>query len=451
MLLPSVPLIRVCTLADRCTARARPQSSENHMELLTVARKLLTTEPPSPPPAPPPPPQETTGTAKSDARRVSSVHQSTTSRPSLAAAYRCRATLSGRLTCTCNREALSVADNKLFYGDNLEVLHKHIETESVDLVYLDPPFNSNRNYNVLFGKHNTVDAHSDAAQIQAFGDTWVWTPTTEEQYVAYISGGLPNRVADALTAFRTLLGENDAMAYLVNMAPRLVELHRALKPTGSLYLHCDPTMSHYLKIILDAIFDARYFQNEISWKRFSGKNDSIRFGRSHDVILFYSKSKTFTWNKQFGPFEDDYVEENYRFVEAETGRRYRRGDLTAAKSGGDVSYEWQGAKPYKGRFWAYSRQNMDKMLEDGRIEFRSTGMPVFKRYLDEQPGVQLQDFWADIRLQAGSNERLGYPTQKPVALMERVLTASSHAGDMVLDPFCGCGITIEAAVRLKRK
>jgi len=344
-----------------------------------------------------------------------------------------------------------VADNKLFYGDNLEVLRKHIGTESVDLVYLDPPFNSNRNYNVLFGKHNTVDAHSDAAQIQAFGDTWVWTPTTEEQYVAYISGGLPNRVADALTAFRTLLGENDAMAYLVNMAPRLVELHRALKPTGSLYLHCDPTMSHYLKIILDAIFDARYFQNEISWKRFSGKNDSIRFGRSHDVILFYSKSKTFTWNKQFGPFEDDYVEENYRFVEAETGRRYRRDNLTAAKSGGDVSYEWQGAKPYKGRFWAYSRQNMDKMLADGRIEFRSTGMPVFKRYLDEQPGVPLQDFWADIRLQAGSKERLGYPTQKPVALMERILTASSHEGDMVPDPFCGCGTTIEAAVRLKRK
>lgn len=196
--------------------------------------------------------------------------------PSPAPAYGSTASLSGRLSSTCNRKAESVADNKLFYGDNLEVLRKHLSTESIDLVYLDPPFNSNRNYNVLFGKHNTVDAHSDTAQIQAFGDTWVWTPTTEEQYVEYASGGLPNRVADALAAFRTLLGENDAMAYLVNMAPRLVELHRVLRPTGSLYLHCDPTMSHYLKIILDAIFDARYFQNEISWKRFSGR--TTRFG-----------------------------------------------------------------------------------------------------------------------------------------------------------------------------
>jgi hypothetical protein len=176
------------------------------------------------------------------------------------------------------------------------------------------------------------------------------------------------------------------MAYLVNMAPRLAELHRVLKLTGSLYLHCDPTMSHYLKILLDAVFDPRNFQNEISWKRFSAKNDSLRFGRSHDVVLFYTKGKTFTWNAQFGPFELDYVDENYRYVEAETGRRYRRGDLTAAKPGGDVSYEWHGARPYKGRYWAYSRENMDELLAAGRIEFRSTGMPVFKRYLDGTAG-----------------------------------------------------------------
>lgn len=147
-----------------------------------------------------------------------------------------------------------MADNKLFYGDNLDVMRKHIPTESVDLVYLDPPFNSNKNYNVLFGKHNTVDEASDAAQMQAFGDTWVWTPTTDEQYRDLMAGEVPARVADALSAFRTLLTENDAMAYLVNMAPRLVELHRVLKPTGSLYLHCDPTMSHYLKVLLDTIF-----------------------------------------------------------------------------------------------------------------------------------------------------------------------------------------------------
>ncbi len=241
------------------------------------------------------------------------------------------------------------------------------------------------------------------------------------------------------------------MAYLVNMAPRLVQLHRVLRATGSLYLHCDPTMSHYLKIMLDAIFDPRNFQNEISWKRFSAKNDPERLGRSHDVILFYTKSKTFTWNTQYGPFEKDYIEENYRYTEAGTGRRYRRGDLTAAKPGGDVSYEWHGARPYKGRYWAYSREKMDQMLAEGRIEFRSTGMPVFKRYLDEQPGVPLQDIWTDIRLHAGSKERLGYPTQKPVALLERIITASSNPGDVVLDPFCGCGTTIDAAQRLGRK
>jgi DNA modification methylase len=340
--------------------------------------------------------------------------------------------------------------NRLYYGDNLDVLRTHIKDETVDLVYLDPPFNSNRSFNVIFKKHD-VATNGDAAQIQAFDDTWRWTPTTDEQYAEYVNGGVPVRVADALTAFRTLLGENDAMAYLVNMAPRLVELHRILKPTGSLYLHCDPTMSHYLKVLLDAIFDARFFQNEISWKRFSGKNDSVRFGRSHDIILFYTKGKTFTWNTQYGPFEDDYVEENYRFVEKETGRRYRHGDLTAAKPGGDVSYEWHGARPYKGRYWAYSKDKMDQMLAEGRIEFRSTGMPVFKRYLDEQPGVPLQDFWADIRLHSGSSERLGYPTQKPMALLERIIAASTNEGDVILDPFCGCGTSIAAAQELGRR
>jgi len=181
------------------------------------------------------------------------------------------------------------APNKLYYGDNLDVLRKHIADESVDLVYLDPPFNSSRNYNVLFGKH-IVDEASDAAQMQAFSDTWVWTPVTEEQYRDYISGELPNRVADALTAFRTLLGENDAMAYLVNMAPRLVALHRTLKATGSLVIHCDPTMSHYLKVLLDAIFGAENFRNEIIWKRTAVKGDARnRFGRNHDVLLYYDE------------------------------------------------------------------------------------------------------------------------------------------------------------------
>ena len=202
--------------------------------------------------------------------------------------------------------------------------------------------------------------------------------------------------------------------------------------------------------MLDSIFGMSGFRNEIAWKRFSAKNDPKRFGRSHDLIFFYSKGNRYTWNVQYGPFEQDYVEENYRYIETETGRRYRRGDLTAAKPGGDVSYEWHGAKPYKGRYWAYSRENMDRMLAEGRIEFRKTGMPVFKRYLDEQPGVPLQDVWTDIRLHAGSGERLGYPTQKPEALLERIIAASSDEGDIVLDPFCGCGTTVAVAARLRR-
>ena len=180
-----------------------------------------------------------------------------------------------------------VSPNQLWFGDNLEILRAHVPDESVDLVYLDPPFNSNRAFNVIFGKHPD-DAEAVAAQIKAFDDTWHWTSTTERQYQQYIAGGVPLRVGSALKAFYMLLDANDPMAYLVNMAPRLVELRRVLKPTGSLYLHCDPTMSHYLKIMLDAIFGPEQFQNEISWQRAGAKNDSVRYGRCHDVILFYT-------------------------------------------------------------------------------------------------------------------------------------------------------------------
>ena len=342
--------------------------------------------------------------------------------------------------------------NKLYYGDNLEVLREHIADESVDLVYLDPPFNSNRSFNVIFSKHAGEDHDDAAAQIQAFDDTWHWTTVTDQQYQRYaLAGELPARVADALTAFRTLVGENDAMAYLVNMAPRLVELHRVLKPTGSLYLHCDPTMSHYLKVLLDAIFEPEQFQDEICWQRAGAKNDSVRYGRCHDVILFYTAGKKFTWNPQYTPFDQASIKKNYTHTEAETGRRYRRGDLTAAKPGGDVDFEWHGVRPYNGRHWAYSKEKLDQMYADGRIEFRNTGMPVYKRYLDEQPGVPLQDVWTDIRLTSADKERLGYPTQKPRALLERIISASSNKGDVVLDPFCGCGTTIDAAQRLGRE
>lgn len=294
----------------------------------------------------------------------------------------------------------------LYCNDNIDRLAE-LPEGSVDLIYLDPPFFSNRNYEVIWGEE---------AEVRSFEDRW--------------AGGLQH--------------------YTAWMKDRVAELHRILSPTGSLYLHCDPNASHYLKVMLDSVFGPRNFRNEIVWKRFSAKNDSHRYGRGHDVIFFYSKTARFTWNPQYGPFEEGYVEANYRYVEEGTGRRYRLSDLTANKPGGDVDYEWHGMRPYANRHWAFSQENMDKFLEEGRIVFRRTGMPVYKRYLDEMPGVSLQDVWTDIRLQAGSKERIGYPTQKPEALLERIITASSNEGDTILDPFCGCGTTLVVAERMNR-
>lgn len=338
--------------------------------------------------------------------------------------------------------------NRLFYGDNLEVLQTHVKDETVDLVYLDPPFNSNRNYNVIFGKHLRHD-NGDSAQIEAFGDTWVWTPTTDQQYQDLISGGLPNEAANALMAMRTLLTENDAMAYLVNMAPRLVELHRVLKPTGSLYLHCDSTMSHYLKVLLDSIFGAEMFRNEIIWKRTSGHSDAVGYGRVHDVILFYPKSTKATWNKIYQPYDEDYVEAYYRYEEDGTGRKFMSGDLSAAGlAGGGYTYEWKGVT----REWRCPPETMQRYEDENRIFYTKNGFPRLKKYLDESKGMPAQDIWSDVEaLRSWHKEKLGYPTQKPVALLERVLLASSNEGDVVLDPFCGCGTTIDAAQRLGRR
>jgi DNA modification methylase len=337
--------------------------------------------------------------------------------------------------------------NELYYGNNLDVLREHIPDASVDLIYLDPPFNSNRSFNILFQEKSGQES---PAQIEAFGDTWTWSYETEQLYRDLINDA-PIRIADALEAMRKLLGDNDVLAYLVMMTARLVELRRVLRPTGSLYLHCDPTASHYLKILLDATFGPKNFRNEISWQRAGAKNDPLRYGRSHDVILFYSLARGATWNTQYMPFDQKSIEKNYTHIEQGTGRRYRRGDLTAAKPGGDVDFEWHGVRPYKGRHWAYSRERLDQMLQEGRIEFRRTGMPVYKRYLDEQPGVPVQDFWPDIRLTSADRERLGYPTQKPLLLLERIISSSSNPGDLVLDPFCGCGTTVDAAQKLGRR
>jgi DNA modification methylase len=343
-----------------------------------------------------------------------------------------------------------IVNNTLFYGDNLDILRHNIPDASVDLIYLDPPFNSNRNYNVLFKEKSGQDS---PAQIRAFTDTWTWDEAAREAYSEMMEKA-PHNVATMIAAMREFVGSNDMMAYLVMMAQRLVELHRVLKPTGSLYLHCDPTASHYLKIILDSVFGKTRFMSEISWKRSSAHNDGTQgrrnLGHIRDVILFYSKSDDYVWNPQFSPYDQTYIDSFYRHAELGTGRRFRLSDLTAAKGGGDTSYEWKGVKPYKGRYWAYSRANLEKFESEGRLHYSKTGMPSYKRYLDEMPGVPLQDDWADIRI-PGPTERLGYPTQKPLALLERIIQSSSNPGDVVLDPFCGCGTAVVAAQKLDRR
>jgi adenine specific DNA methylase Mod len=345
--------------------------------------------------------------------------------------------------------------NKLLFGDNLKWLRdaKLFPDASVDLVYLDPPFNSNADYNVLFRE---ASGEASQAQFHAFTDTWNWADAAQT-YAEFVDN-CPNTAAvEMVEALHSFLKNSPMMAYLAMMAPRLVELHRVLKPTGSLYLHCDPTASHYLRMLLDGIFGAKNFRTEIVWKRSSAHSDTKQgrkqHGRIHDVILFYSKSDDWKWNPTFMPYDEEYVETFYNRTDTKTGRKYRLSDLTAAKPGGDVSYEFHGTYPYKGRFWAYSKENMEKFFNEGRLEFpKSGGPPQFKRFLDEMPGVALQDLWADIKpIHAISSERLGYPTQKPQELLERILETSSNKGDIVLDPFCGCGTTIHAAQKLGRQ
>ncbi len=303
-------------------------------------------------------------------------------------------------------------DTRVVYcGDNLEQLSK-LPPACVDLIYIDPPFNSNRNYEVFWGETKEKRAFEDRHE--------------------------------------------STKAYIEYMRPRCVELARVLKKTGSFYYHCDWHASHYVKVMLDQIFGENNFQNEIVWKRTGAHSDSKRYGANHDTLFFYTGGDKWTWNPQFTPLSETTIRKNYHYKESD-GRLFRVSDLTANKSGGDVSYDWttpsgQTVTPYKGRYWAYSREKMDKMAAAGLLYYRSTGMPMLKHYLDEMPGIPLQTFWDDIGpLVSGSDERLGFPTQKPLALLERILAASSNENDIVLDAFCGCGTALVAAQKLKRQ
>ena len=338
-----------------------------------------------------------------------------------------------------------MSDNVLYYGDNLDVLRRYIKDESVDLIYLDPPFNSKATYNVLFAEQNGSKA---AAQIKAFEDTWRWDQAAAQAYQEIAEAG--GKVSQVLQAFRMFLGDSNMLAYLAMMAPRLVELRRVLKPSGSIYLHCDPTASHYLKVLMDAVFGATNFRNEISWLRSHPKGHAFtRFASNHDVILLFAKDAAqVIWNPQYSPYSEDTIASQYSLRD-ETGRPYQLTSLLNPNPNRpNLTYEFKGVT----RVWRWTRERMAEEDRKGRIVVPRGGMgiPRYKRYLDEQEGVPVGDLWSDIGIVTGS-ERLGYPTQKPEALLERILLASSNEGDTVLDPFCGCGTTIAVAERLKRR
>ena len=339
--------------------------------------------------------------------------------------------------------------NMLYYGDNLEILREHIPDESVDLIYIDPPFNSNQAYNVIFSE---TDGTASQAQIQAFEDTWRWGEATEQAYHELV-GSAPHLLVETIKSFRGFLTETNLMAYLVMMALRLVELHRVLKPSGNFYLHCDPKASHYLKIILDQVFGVQNFRNEIYWKRKTGRaGPTNRFGTSCDILLWYSKSNDYTFTPQFRKSNIEYIEKMFRFTD-DNGRRYRVDNLASPNPRPNLTYEYKGYKPPE-KGWAISREKMEQWDSEDRLHFPKSpdGRIQRKRYLDELIGEEVPSLWDDI-LAIGSRakERLGYPTQKPESLLERIIEACSNEGDVVMDSFCGCGTAVAVAQRLNRQ
>lgn len=362
-----------------------------------------------------------------------------------------------------------ITENTLFYGDNLNVLREYIQNESVDLIYLDPPFNSNRSFNVLFKDESGIDSE---AQITAFEDTWHWNETAQDTYDE-LRQYAPAHVGKMIESLYDFIGNNQMMAYLVMMAARLVELHRVLKPTGSLYLHCDATASHYLKIILDTIFSPLNFCNHITWQRSDTHNDAkYQFPATSDHILFYCKSNKHMFHAQHAPYPEKTLQEWYQYIELpdrttrrmtkeekETqimpkgARRFNVDNMTSPNPRPNLMYPYKGF-PYPTNGWRYSQETMAELDQKGLLLFPSNpdGRIMRKRYLDEQKGVTIGDIWTDIdQLRASTSERLGYPTQKPLLLLERIIQASSEPGDVVLDPFCGCGTTIAAAQKLGRR
>ncbi len=335
--------------------------------------------------------------------------------------------------------------NTLFYGDNLDILRNHFPNNCIDLIYLDPPFNSKEDYNILFKEQSGEES---TAQIQAFSDFWHWDTKAKKAY-DYLATQAPSNVSDIITAFYGFLGKNDMFAYLVMMGERLLELHRVLKPTGSIYLHCDPTASHYLKLLLDAIFGIKNFRNEIIWQRFNFHADAHRFGRVNDTILFYSKSDNYTWHTEHVDFKDSYLKSH--FTKQDEKGKYALSDPVARGQGPPRYFNGILLEPKTGTHWRWSQENIDRLIKNGIIVFTKTGRPRVKRYLCDLKGQAINSVWTDIPvINSMSKERIGFQTQKPVKLLERIINASSNEGDIILDPFCGCGTAIIAAEKLHR-
>ena len=365
--------------------------------------------------------------------------------------------------------APNFADKTIWTGDNLDIL-RGMNSETVDLIYLDPPFNSNRNYEAPVGSKAAGAAFKDAWTLSDLDVAWMGLIADEHPAISYTLDAAGHSHGKGM------------QSYLTMMAVRLLEMRRVLKESGSIYLHCDPTASHYLKQLMDAVFGSGLFLNEMTWKRSSAHSDTKqgmrRAGKIRDVVLVYTKTNDYVWNPQYMPYTEDYLQAEYRHVSPQ-GRRYKETDVTAAKPGGDTEYEWHvkrplvkktrwaadltdeylnpqpgweymAVNPYRGRYWAYSKSNLVSFWSEGRLVHRETGMPRLMQFADDMPGVPLQDLWDDITPVLG-NERIGYPTQKPLALLERIIKTSSNEGDIVLDPFAGCATACVAAEKLGRQ
>jgi DNA modification methylase len=344
--------------------------------------------------------------------------------------------------------------NTLFYGDNLVIMRDRMKSESVDLIYLDPPFKSDQNYNLVY---KTMTGKPVPEQAQAFCDTWDMDAEKEQvartMPVLMREKGVDEYYVEFWNLWMKALRytQPHLLAYLIYMVQRLLYMKTLLKPRGSIYLHCDPTASHYIKVMMDGIFGHVNFRNEVVWKRTSAHSDTKRWGSVHDTILFYSKSDKFTWNPVYLAHDKSYVDKFYRFKD-EHGI-YRHHEIIRTASMGprpNLAYEYKGYTPQWG--WRMIRPKVEALDKAGRIIWAKSGRPYLKRYLHEQEGTPITDVVVDIPPVGGiASERLGYPTQKPKALLKRIIEASSNPGDVVFDPFCGCGTTVYAAQETGRR